>query len=83
MIIGASIINGIVTPGMALTYSQAREWVAAEKDLLCINHAAAIAIVKFFPTVRWEHAHGNKENGYLNHYHLSSAHKNHIWYYGE
>ncbi len=79
----AEIINGVVTPGVPLTYSEAQLWVASENNLLCINHAAAIAIVKFYPTAIWDPAHGSKESGYLNHYHLSSAHKNHIWYYGE
>ena len=78
----AEIIGGIVTPIIPLTYSEARAWVAAENNLLCRNHAAAIAIVKFYPSAKWDSAHGDKESGYLDHYHLSSAHNNHIWYYG-
>ena len=80
----ASIVDGIVTPGEPLTYSQARAWVASENNLLCANHSAAIAVVKFYPSAYWEAAHrGGLQCGYLNHYHLSSAHSNHIWYYGE
>ena len=79
----ATIVNGIVTPIKPLTYHEARCWAASERDLLCIDHGAALAIVKFCPTAIWDHAHGSKEDGYLNHYHLSNAHKSHIWYYGE
>ena len=80
----ATIQNNVVTPGTPLTYSEAREWVAKENDLLCKDHAAAFAIVKFYPSAIWEPGHyGGIQCGYLNHYHLSSAHKNHIWYYGE
>ena len=80
----ATISNGVVTPVAPLTYSEARQWVAAEGDIVCRDHASAIAIVKFYPSAIWESAHGGGvECGYLNHYHLSTAHKNHIWYYGE
>ena len=80
----ASIVDGIVTPGVPLTYAEAREWVAAENDLLCRDHASAIAIVKFYKSAIWESAHGGGiDCGYLNHYHLSNAHTNHIWHYGE
>ena len=78
----ASIVNGQVQKGIPLTYSQAFAWAASENDLICENRAAAIAIVKFFPSAEYNPAHHNGENGYLNHYHLSSAHKNHIWFYG-
>ena len=79
----AEIIKGVVTPLVPLTYSDAMAWASSEKNLLCMDHAAAIAIVKFFPSARWEPAHrGGLACGYLNHYHLSTAHKNHIWYYG-
>ena len=76
----ATIVNKEVVPIKGLEYSQARAWVEKGGDLLCINHAAAIAIVKFYPTAVWDPKHGE---GYLNHYHLSAAHTNHIWYYGE
>ena len=79
----ATITNGRVEPISPLTYTEARLWVASGNDLLCRNHASAIAIVKFFPTAKWDPAHGRGKEGYLNHYHLSSAHTNHIWYYGE
>ena len=80
----AEIINDVVTPLEPLTYSEARAWVAAENNLLCVDHAAAIAIVKFYPSAVWDSAHGGGIScGYLHHYHLSSAHSNHIWYYGE
>lgn len=69
-------------PGIPLSYSEAQVWAASGNDLLCINRSAAIAIVKFYPSAIWDPAHGSKENGYLDHYHLSSAHSNHIWYYG-
>lgn len=78
-----AILNGIVTPIQPLSYTEAHLWVAMGNDLLCKDRAAAIAIVKFYPSARWDPAHGDREAGYLNHYHLSSAHDNHIWYYGE
>ena len=71
-----------MTPLVSLTYTQAFALAAKEKNILCRNHASAIAIVKFFPSAVHEKAH-KKNMGYLNHYHLSSAHKSHIWYYGE
>ena len=37
---------------------------------------------KFYPSAVYEPAH-KKGCGYLNHYHLSTAHQNHIWFYGE
>ncbi len=80
----AEIVNGVVTPMEPLTYSEAKAWAAAENNLLCKDHSSAIAIVKFYPTAIWDAAHkGGTSCGYLNHYHLSSAHKNHIWYYGD
>ena len=79
----ATIVDGVVTPITPLSYSEAREWVEGENNLLCRDHKSAIAIVKFYPSAIWDEAHGSKENGYLDHYHLSSAHNNHIWYYGE
>ena len=78
----ASLEGKFIIPGEPLTYSMARMQVDAGNSLLCRDHASAIAIVKFYPSARWEPAH-NKEKGYLNHYHLSSAHDNHIWYFGE
>ena len=78
----AEIINNVVTPITPLTYSEARQWVEAGGNLLCRNLGAAIAIVKFYPSARWDPPHDrNPLNGYLPHYHLSSAHTNHIWYY--
>ena len=77
----AAIKNKQVVRLQGLEYAEARRWVEAGNDLLCINHAAAIAIVKFYPTAVWDPKHGGE--GYLNHYHLSTAHANHIWYYGE
>lgn len=79
----ASVVYGKVVPTEPLTYSEARTWVAMENDLLCINHEAAFAIIKFYPSARWDRRHGLAVEGYLHHYHLSSAHKNHIWYLGE
>jgi hypothetical protein len=82
----AEVVGGVVTPLVPLTYSEARIWVSSGNNLLCKNHAAAFAIIKFYPSAVWDPAHGGKygkENGYLNHYHLSSAHTNHIWYYGD
>ena len=78
----ASVIDGWVERGIPLTYSEAFAWAAQEHDLLCIDRAAAISIVKYFPSARYEPAHNKGKKGYLNHYHLSSAHKNHIWFYG-
>ena len=78
----ASIVDGQIIAISPLTYSEARNWVDSGGSLLCINHAAAIGIVKFYPSARWDRAH-KYGCGYLNHYHLSSAHTNHIWYYGE
>ena len=78
----ASIVDGQIIAISPLAYSEARNWVDSGGSLLCINHAAAIGIVKFYPSARWDRAH-KYGCGYLNHYHLSSAHTNHIWYYGE
>ena len=77
----AELINKQVIPIEPLSYSEARVWVDSGGDLLCKNHGAAYAIVKFYPSVKWDRAHGRYEDGYLDHYHLSSAHTNHIWYY--
>ena len=79
----AEIQHGLVVPLAPLTYSQAQSWVASGNDLLCRNHSSAIAIVKFWPSAIWECRHGCASGGYLNHYHLSKAHTNHIWYLGE
>ena len=78
----AEIIEGNVAPLMPLSYRDAQLWVAVGGNLLCVNHAAAIAIVKFYPSAKWDGRHGCPDSGYLNHYHLSSAHGNHIWYWG-
>ena len=78
----AEIVNGLVVPIKPLTYSEARVWVDCGNNLLCRDRASAIAIVKFYRSARYEPAHQCKE-GYLNHYHLSTAHQNHIWFYGE
>jgi 3-oxoacyl-[acyl-carrier protein] reductase len=77
------IRSNVVVPGLPLTYSEAQLWVAMGNNLLCINHAAAIGIVKFWPSAIWDSRHGCANSGYLNHYHLSKAHSNHIWYYGD
>lgn len=79
----AELIKGIVTPIAPLTYSEAKDWVAMENDLLCVNQYAALAIVKFYPSAKLDVRHGPSACGYLNHYHLSSAHKSHIWFLGE
>ena len=78
----AEIVDNQVFPIKPLTYSEARAWVDCGHNLLCRDHASAIAIVKFYPSARYDHKHKD-EGGYLNHYHLSSAHQNHIWFYGE
>ena len=82
----ATLVNNVVVPGTPLTYTEAQLWVAQEKDLLCKNRAAAIAIVKFYPGAEWDPPHGGKfglERGYLPHYHLNGGHTCHIWYLGE
>ena len=79
----ATIVDDYVVPGAPLTYSEARIWIESGNSMLCKNKAAAIAIVKFYPSARWDDRHGCADSGYLNHYHLSSAHGNHIWYLGE
>ena len=79
----AELRRGSVCPITPLTYSEAQIWVATGNDLLCRNHAAAIGIVKYWPSAKWDGRHGDVCDGYLNHYHLSSAHTNHIWYFGE
>ena len=76
----AKIIDKQVVGVRSLTYSEARQCVDSGRDLLCINKSAAIAIVKFYPSQTCDEVHGE---GYLHHYHLSTAHQNHIWYYGE
>ena len=52
--------SGVVTPIAPLTYAQAKEWVATENNLLCRDHASAIAIVKFYPSATWHAAHGGE-----------------------
>lgn len=79
----AIISHNMVTPVNPLTYSEARNWIDRGGNLLCIDRAAAFAIIRFYPSARYEPAHHNGTCGYLNHYHLSSAHKNHIWFYGD
>ncbi len=76
----ATIIAGQVTPIDPLSYSDAQDWVAKGGDLLCINLGAAFAIIKFWPSAIWEPAHHPDDPNYLPHFHLSSAHENHIWY---
>ena len=76
----AERIGKDIVPLLPLSYSEAREWVACERNLLCLNHSAAIAIVKFYPSAKHDKAH---RACYLNHYHLNSEHSNHIWYYGD
>ena len=68
-----------------MTYIKAKEWVAGENNILCINRQAAFAIVKFYPNFVWHPAHkGGIKCGYLIHYHLvKNGHKKHIWYFGE
>ena len=66
----------------ALSYKEARVWVATDGDLLCINRAAAFAIIKFYPSAVYEPAHHPGDPNYLNHYHLIGAHTNHIWFLG-
>ena len=79
----AEIVSGQVVPVMPLTYPSAKLYALAGGNILCVNHAAAYALVKNIPSARWDGRHGCAESGYLNHYHLSSAHDNHIWYLGE
>ena len=74
--------SNVVVPVVALSYREARVWVAANGDLLCINRAAAFAIIKFYPSAVYEPAHHQGDPNYLNHYHLSGAHTNHIWFLG-
>ena len=61
----ASIVDGQIIVISPLTYSEARNWVDSGGSLLCINHAAAIGIVKFYPSARWDRAH-KYGCGYLN-----------------
>lgn len=42
--------------------------------------SGAFMFSPFFPTAKYDERH---HPTYLNHYHLSSAHNNHIWFYGE
>lgn len=79
----ATIQDGVIVPINPLTYSEARIWVEMGNDLLCRNYAAAYAIVKFYPSARWDRRHSCTDFRYLNHFHLSSAHGNHIWYFGD
>ena len=74
--------SNVVVPVVALSYKEARVWVATDGDLLCINRAAAFAIIKFYPSAVYEPAHHPGDPNYLNHYHLSGAHTNHIWFLG-
>ena len=74
--------SNVVVPVVALSYKEARVWVAANGDLLCINRTAAFAIIKFYPSAVYEPAHHRGDPNYLNHYHLSGAHTNHIWFLG-
>lgn len=70
----AALVNKQVVQIEGLTYTQARTLASMGGDIVCADRGAAIAIVKFYPSARWDMAHGSKEEGYLNHYHLSSAH---------
>jgi len=79
----AELVSGQVVPLIPLSYSTAKLHALAGGNILCVNHAAAYALVKNIPSARWDGRHGSAESGYLNHYHLSSAHDNHIWYLGE
>lgn len=79
----AIIVHNMVTPVDPLTYSEARDWIDRGGNLLCINRAAAFAIIRFYSPAEYEGAHRGGICGYLNHYHLSSAHQNHIWFYGD
>ena len=69
-----------ILPSVPLTYSEAKQFVAAGGDIVCRNWASAIAIIKFYPSARWDPP--KRREGYLPHYHLNNAHGNHIWYYG-
>ena len=79
----AEIHNNVVIATIPLTYSEAQMWVSEGRNLLCRDRSAAIAIVKFWPSSFWDGRHGCATSGYLNHYHLSTAHGNHVWYIGE
>lgn len=79
----AEIVNQQVVPLAPLTYQEATIWATSGGNILAVHHKAAFAIVKFFPSARWDGKHGCGKSGYLNHYHLSSAHGNHIWYLGD
>ena len=74
------IVDDIIIKGKPLTYSEARDRVALEQNLLCRDQSAAYAVVKFYPHIICEEKH---RIGYLNHYHINGNHKNHIWFYGE
>ena len=76
----AEIHNNVVIATIPLTYSEAQMWVSEGRNLLCRDRSAAIAIVKFWPSSFWDGRHGCATSGYLNHYHLSTAHGNHVWY---
>ena len=85
----AEIIGGVVTPLEPLTYQQARDWAALENNLLCINQAAALAIVSFYPHYICDPPHNENDCRYLPHYHLNNGrdpetgyHRSHIWYLG-
>ena len=69
-----------ILPSVPLTYSEAKQFVAAGGDIVCRNWTSAIAIIKFYPSARWDPL--KRREGYLPHYHLNNAHGNHIWYYG-
>ena len=79
----AEIHNNVVIATIPLTYSEAQMWVSEGRNLLCRDRSAAIAIVKFWPSSFWDGRHGCATSGDLNHYHLSTAHGNHVWYIGE
>ena len=79
----AEIHNNVVIATIPLTYSEAQMWVSEGRNLLCRDRSAAIANVKFWPSSFWDGRHGCATSGYLNHYHLSTAHGNHVWYIGE
>ena len=63
-----------------ITYEEALLLADLNKNILCVDHAAAQEIAKNYPDAFI--CHDKNNDNYLYHYHLNQKHKNHIWFFG-
>jgi len=74
-------VLGAPIQGRELTYPEARQRVANGKSIICVDHAAALAIAQAFP--KPEGPELSEGEGYLWHYHVKNREAGlHIWFYG-